>query len=129
MKTNAKTIGFDNGYRTHRRQAGCDAGSFLSKPCNRFTMPQQKRSTRMGATTRVHVKKRTAFDEEMIARWPHLWQRVAVYAFVALTMSGILPMAIATFQIWLGNTYGLWLSGLCIAIDLAVIWWMVKRYA
>lgn len=88
MKTSAKTIGFDNGYRTRRR-----------------------------------------FDEEILARWPRLWQRIAVMAFLALTMSGILPMAVATFQIWLGDTYGLWLTALCIVVDSAVIVWLVKRYA
>jgi len=50
-------------------------------------------------------------------------------AFLALLMSGILPMAVATFQIWLGDTYGLWLTALCIAVDAAVIVWLVKRYA
>ena len=59
----------------------------------------------------------------------HLWQRIAVGAFLALTMSGILPMAVATFEIWLGNTYGLWMTALCIGIDAAVIVWLVKRYA
>lgn len=107
MKTSAKTFGFDNGYRPRGRQAGCNASGFLSKPCNRFTI----------------------FDEEILARWPRLWQRIAVMAFLALTMSGILPMAVATFQIWLGDTYGLWLTALCIVVDAAVIVWLVKRYA
>lgn len=44
-------------------------------------------------------------------------------------MSGILPMAVATFQIWLGDTYGLWRTALCVAVDVAVIVWLVKRYA
>ena len=35
----------------------------------------------------------------------------------------------ATFQIWLGDTYGLWLTALCIVVDAAVIVWLVKRYA
>ena len=61
--------------------------------------------------------------------WPRLWQRIAVTAFLALLMSGILPMAVATFQIWLGDTYGLWLTVLCIVVDAAVIVWLVNRYA
>lgn len=72
--------------------------------------------------------KRTA-GTRTLARWPRLWQRIAVMAFLALTMSGILPMAVATFQIWLGDTYGLWLTALCIVVDAAVIVWLVKRYA
>lgn len=98
MKTTAKTIGYNDGLRGIRRQAGRGASGFLSKPCSRFTMPP-------------------------------LWQRIAVMAFLALLMSGILPMAVATFQIWLGDTYGLWLTALCIAVDAAVIVWLVKCHA
>lgn len=130
MKTSAKTIGFNNGYRTRRRQAGRNASDFLSKPCNRFTMPPQKRSKRTAGTrTLARQKCWPQFDEEILARWPRLWQRIAVAAFLALLMSGILPMAVATFQIWLGDTYGLWLTALCVAVDAAVIVWLVKRHA
>ncbi|WP_304854263.1 hypothetical protein [Adlercreutzia caecimuris] len=130
MKTSAKTIGFNNGYRTRRRQAGRNASDFLSKPCNRFTMPPQKRSKRTAGTrTLARQKCWPQFDEEILARWPRLWQRIAVAVFLALLMSGILPMAVATFQIWLGDTYGLWLTALCIAVDAAVIVWLVKRHA
>ena len=130
MKTSAKTIGFNNGYRTRRRQAGRNASDFLSKPCNRFTMPPQKRSKRTAGTrTLARQKCWPQFDEEILARWPRLWQRIAVGALLALTMSGILPMAVAAFQIWLGDTYGLWLTALCLAADAAVIVWLVKRYA
>jgi hypothetical protein len=129
-KTSAETIGFNHGYRPRGRQAGCNASGFLSKPCNRFTMPSQKRSKRTAGTrTLARQKCRPQFDEEILARWPRLWQRIAVTVFLALTMSGILPMAVATFQIWLGDTYGLWLTALCIAVDAAVIVWLVKRHA
>lgn len=129
-KTSAKTIGYNHGYRPRGRQAGCNASGFLSKPCNRFTMPPQKRSKRTAGTrTLARQKCRPQFDEEILARWPRLWQRIAVAVFLALLMSGILPMAVATFQIWLGDTYGLWLTALCIAVDAAVIVWLVKRYA
>lgn len=129
MKTSAKTIGFDNGYRPRGRQAGCNASSFLSKPCNRFTMPPQKRSKRTAGTRTLASQMHAANDEEILARWPRLWQRIAVAVFLALLMSGILPMAVATFQIWLGDTYGLWLTALCIAVDAAVIVWLVKCHA
>lgn len=92
-------------------------------------MPPQRRSKRTAGTRTLASQKHTAIDEEIIARWPHLWQRVALGIFLALTMSGILPIAVAEFEIWLGNTYGLWLSVLCIGIDTAVIIWLVKRYA
>ena len=129
MKTSAKTIGFDNGYRPRGRQAGCNASGFLSKPCNRFTMPPQKRSKRTAGTRTLASQMHAANDEEILARWPRLWQRIAVAVFLALLMSGILPMAVATFQIWLGDTYGLWLTALCVAVDAAVIVWLVKRHA
>ena len=129
MKTNAKTIGFNNGYRPRRRQAGRNASGFLSKPCNRFTMPPQKRSKRTAGTRTLASQMHAANDEEILARWPRLWQRIAVAVFLALLMSGILPMAVATFQIWLGDTYGLWLTALCVAVDAAVIVWLVKRHA
>ena len=129
-KTSAKTIGYNHGYRPRGRQAGCNASGFLSKPCNRFTMPPQKRSNRTAGTRTVARQKcRPQFDEEILARWPRLWQRIAVAVFLALLMSGILPMAVATFQIWLGDTYGLWLTALCVAVDAAVIVWLVKRHA
>lgn len=129
MKTTAKTIGYNDGLRGTRRQAGRSANGFLSKPCNRFTMPPQKRSKRTAGTRTLASQMLTANDEEILARWPRLWQRIAVGALLALTMSGILPMAVATFQIWLGDTYGLWLTALCIAVDAAVIVWLVKCHA
>lgn len=130
MKTTAKTIGYNDGLRGTRRQAGRSANGFLSRPCNRFTMPPQKRSNRTAGTRTVARQKcGQQFDEEILARWPRLWQRIAVAVFLALLMSGILPMAVATFQIWLGDTYGLWLTALCVAVDVAVIVWLVKRYA
>ena len=130
MKTTAKPIGYNDGLRGTRRQAGRSANGFLSKPCNRFTMPPQKRSNRTAGTRTVARQKcGQQFDEEILARWPRLWQRIAVAVFLALLMSGILPMAVATFQIWLGDTYGLWLTALCVAVDVAVIVWLVKRYA
>lgn len=128
-KTSAKTIGYNHGYRPRGRQAGCNASGFLSKPCNRFTMPSQKRSKRTAGTRTLASQMLAANDEEILARWPRLWQRIAVMAFLALTMSGILPMAVATFQIWLGDTYGLWLTALCIVVDAAVIVWLVKCHA
>ena len=96
---------------------------------NRFTMPPQKRSKRTAGTRTLASQMHAANDEEILARWPRLWQRIAVAVFLALLMSGILPMAVATFQIWLGDTYGLWLTALCVAVDAAVIVWLVKRYA
>lgn len=128
MKTTAKTIGYNDGLRGIRRQAERGASGFLSKPCNRFTMPPQKRSKRTAGTRTLASQMLAANDEEILARWPRLWQRIAVGALLALTMSGILPMAVAAFQIWLGDTYGLGLTALCLAVDAAVIVWLVVRH-
>lgn len=128
MKTTAKTIGYNDGLRGIRRQAGRGASGFLSKPCNRFTMPPQKRSKRTAGTRTLASQMLAANDEEILARWLRLWQRIAVGALLALTMSGILPMAVAAFQIWLGDTYGLGLTALCLAVDAAVIVWLVVRH-
>lgn len=114
MKTIAKTIGYNDGLRGTRRQAGRSANGFLSKPSGTRTVARQKCGQQ--------------FDEEILARWPRLWQRIAVGALLALTMSGILPMAVAAFQIWLGDTYGLGLTALCLAADAAVIVWLVVRH-
>lgn len=128
MKTTAKTIGYNDGLRGPRRQAGRGASGFLSKPCSRFTMSPQKRSKRTAGTRTLASQMLAANDEEILARWPRLWQRIAVGALLALTMSGILPMAVAAFQIWLGDTYGLGLTALCLAADAAVIVWLVVRH-
>lgn len=128
MKTTAKTIGYNDSLRGIRRQAGRGASGFLSKPCSRFTMPPQKRSKRTAGTRTLASQMLAANDEEILARWPRLWQRIAVGALLALTMSGILPMAVAAFQIWLGDTYGLGLTALCLAADAAVIVWLVVRH-
>lgn len=93
-------------------------------------MPPQKRIKRTAGTrTLARQKCHQQFDEEILARWPRLWQRIADAVFLALLMSGILPTAVATFQIWLGDTYGLWMTALCVAVDAAVIVWLVKRHA
>ena len=129
-KTTAKPIGFNTGYMAIRRQAGRDAAGVLPKPGDRFATPSQRRCNRTAGTRAVARQNRTTqFDEEIIARWPRLWQRIAVCALLALAMSGVLPMAVATFQIWIGDVCGLGATALCFAADAAVIAWLVKRHA
>lgn len=129
QKTTAKTIGLTHGYTTQRRQqTRRNANAFLSKPCNAFEMPPEKRKPRTAGTERGNVKKHARFDEEIIARYPFPL-RVVIYAVAALTLSGVLPMAIATIQIWLGDTYGIWAYLMCFAADAALIVWLVKCHA
>lgn len=129
QQTTAKTNGLTNGYTRHGRQAGCNASAFLSKPCNRFQMPPQRRKPRTAGTAHGNVKKRSGFDEEIIARYPRRWKQVAFGIFVALLMSGILPMSVAAFEIWLGESYGFLGYALGFGADVALIAWLVKRYA
>lgn len=68
------------------------------------------------------------FDETIIAR-QSMPKRVAFYAVAILTMSGILPVAIATFQIWLYDAYGFFAFWSCMAVDAAVIYWLVRHAA
>lgn len=46
--------------------------------------------------------------EDSIARLPR-WKRWGIYAFAALCMTGIVPMALASFLIWLCDVVGWWL--------------------
>lgn len=125
MRTTAKTKGFDNGLRTQRRQSGRGAGAFLPSPCSSFETP--KRSSRAAITRTAARQNRTQqLDEQIIARYP-LPLRVALCAFAALTISGILPMALAALQIWLADTYGLAAFAACMAADAALIAWLVRR--
>lgn len=125
MKTTAKTIGYNNGCRTIGRQAGCNATGFLSQPCNRFEMPPTKRSDRTdGTRTVTRQNQRYRFDEAIIARHS-LPVRVAIYLVAALTLSGVIPMALATLEIHLANTYGIAAFIACMAVDAAAIYWLV----
>lgn len=133
MKTAAQTRGLTNGYNVHRRdarkEARCSAKGFLSQPCNSFKMPAQKRGDRTAGTRTVARRKRsTQSDESIIARHS-LPVRIAIYIVFALMMSGVLPMALATLQIYLTDVYGIGAFIGCMAVDLAVIYWMVKRHA
>lgn len=112
MKTIVKTIGFNNGYRTAGRQAGCNATGFLSQPCNRFEMPSTKRSNRTAGTRTVTRQKRGAFDEEIIARKP-LIVRILLCALALVVCSILLQMAIAAFVRHLPDPYGFYATLLC----------------
>lgn len=133
MKTITQTRGLTNGYNVHHRdareEARCRTKGFLSQPCNSFKMTAQKRGDRTAGTRTVARQKRCArFDESIIARHS-LPVRIAIYIAFALMMSGVLPMALATFQIYLTDVYGIGAFIGCMAVDFAVIYWMVKRHA
>lgn len=132
MKTATQTRGLTNGYNVHRkptpRKQGRSASAFLSKPCNPFEMPQERSNRTAGTRTVARQKRATRSDETIIARWS-MQKRVAFYAVAVLTMSGILPVAIATFQIWLYDAYGFFAFWSCMAVDAAAIYWLVRHAA
>lgn len=127
MKTATQTRGLANGYNVHRkptpRKQGRSASAFLSKPCNPFEMPQERSNRTAGTRTVARQKRSTRFDETIIARWS-MPKRIAFYAVAVLTMSGILPMALAALQIWLTDVYGILA---CMGADAAFIYWMVRH--
>ncbi len=101
MNTATKTIGFNDGCRTVGRHVGRNASAFLSTPCRCFEMPPRKRSNRTAGTRTVTRQNSTQrFDEEMIARYP-LGVRIILGALTALTVSGVIPMALAALLAWM----------------------------
>lgn len=130
MKTATQTRGLANGYNVHRkpttRKQGRSASAFLSKPCNPFEMPQERSNRTAGTRTVARQKRGLRFDETIIAR-QSMPKRIAFYAVAVLTMSGILPVAIATFQIWLYDAYGFFAFWSCMAVDAAAIYWLVRH--
>lgn len=86
-------------------------------------MPQERSNRTAGTRTVARQKRSTRFDETIIAR-RSMPKRIAFYAVAVLTMSGILPMALAALQIWLTDVYGILA---CMGADAAFIYWMVRH--
>lgn len=130
MKTATQTRGLANGYNVHRkptpRKQGRSASSFLSQPCSRFEMPKERSNRTAGTRTVARQKRSTRSDETIIAR-RSMPKRIAFYAVAVLTMSGILPMALAALQIWLTDVYGILAFLACMGADAAFIYWMVRH--
>lgn len=124
--TNAKTIGYNDGCREAGRP-GRDATGFLSKPCSRFAMPPRKRCPRTEGAARGRVKNHPGFDEDSIARLP-LAGRAAACLGVALTLSGVLPMALAALHAWLCTSFGLPAFAACMLAYAGASAWVVARW-
>lgn len=91
MKTDKKTVGFWGGFTDARTvRPRCRATAVLPRDC--------------GSCYRVVAAKK----DDSISRMPR-WQRWGLYAFGALTLSGILPMTAAALLIWLCDLVGWWL--------------------
>lgn len=110
MKTDKKTVGFGGGITNARtvRPKRCAAPVVQMRRCENARMAAKKdarpkRQLRTGASNC-----RPQLTEDSIARMPR-WQRLALYAFGALTLSGVLPMAAAAILITLCDLVGWWL--------------------
>lgn len=89
-------------------------------------MPKERSNRTAGTRTVARQNRSTRFDETIIAR-QSMPKRIVFYAVAALSMSGILPMAIATLQIWLTDIYGIVAFLACMGADAAFIYWMVRH--
>lgn len=70
--------------------------------------------------TRTRQNRNPQFDEAIISRYsPPV--RIVIYAVAVLSVSGILPMALAALQTWLTDVYGNAAYALCMAAYAAVI--------
>lgn len=110
MKTDKKTVGFGGGITNARtvRPKRCAAPVVQMRRCENARMAAKKdarpkRQLRTGASNC-----RPQLTEDSIARMPR-WRRLALYAFGALTLSGVLPMAAAALLITLCDLVGWWL--------------------
>lgn len=133
MKTATKTIGISrgltNGYNVRRRPtprtSRRDAEGFLSQPYGRYEL-SEKRSKRTAATrTLARQKRGTRFDEPIITR--QKLKKGALYILAALTLSGILPMAVAELQIWVMDAYGNMAFLACLGADVGVIYGLMRH--
>lgn len=110
MKTDIKTGGFGGGFT--------DVGNM--RPMRRTAQLVQVRTrerAQMAAyeDARPVLQHRTGasngayqLTEDSISRMPR-WKRWGLYAAAALLMTGIAPMALASFLIWLCDVVGWWL--------------------
>lgn len=111
MKTDIRTGGFGGGITDARTvRPRCRATAVLPGDCgSRYRVvaakkdARPKRQLRTGASNGAYQ-----LTEDSIARMPR-WQRWGLYAFGALTLSGILPMAAAALLMWLCDFVGWWL--------------------
>ena len=110
MKTDKKTVGFGGGFTgAGTVRPRCRATAVLPRDYgSRYRVAAKKDARpvlqhRTGASISIGQ-----LTEDSIARMPR-WQRWALYAFGALTLSGVLPMAAAALLITLCDLLGWWL--------------------
>lgn len=114
-----------NGCRTCRQGAGRGAAGFLPKPCHHFEMSPEKKYAHGCPRTRTS-QMQTANDNEIIARFP-LPARAAIYLAAALTVTGVIPMALAELWTWLADAYGLAAWALLLSASAAAMAWVMRH--
>lgn len=111
MKTDKKTVGFGGGFTDARTvRPRCRATSVLPRDYgSRYRVVAAKKDARPVLQHRTGASNGAyQLTEDSIARMPR-YQRWALYAFGALTLSGVLPMAAAALLITLCDLVGWWL--------------------
>ena len=110
MKTEIKTGGFGGGFTNARiMRPRCRATAVIPRDYNSRCRVDAKKDARPVLQHPTGVSKGAyQLTEDSIARMPR-WQRWALYAFAALTLTGILPMAAAALLGWLCDLVGWWL--------------------
>ena len=111
MKTDVKTSGYGGGFTDARSYAATRSatplvqvryrqGSYLGFETKDARPKRQLRTGKSNC--------RPQLTEDSIARMPR-WKRWGLYALIALTMSGVLPMLAAGLLIELCDAVGWWL--------------------
>lgn len=111
MKTDIRTGGFGGGITDTRTvRPRCRATAVLPRDCGScYRVVAAKKDARPVLQHRTGASKGAyQLTEDSIARMPR-WQRWALYAFAALTLTGILPMTAAALLGWLCDLVGWWL--------------------
>ena len=128
METSNKTVGFGGGFTDAGTvRPRCRAAAVLPRDLgSRCRVVDENKDARPVLQHRTGASNcRQQMTEDSIARMPR-WQRWGLYALVALTMSGVLPMLAAGLLIELCDAVGWWLLiPLYIAVGRAlwrVIW-------
>lgn len=127
MKTDRKTVGFGGGFTDTRamRPERCAAPVVQMRRCENARMAEKKdarpkRQLRTGASNGAYQ-----LTDDIIARMPR-FERWALCAVAALTISGVIPMSAAWFMSRVFDLFGWWLLiPLCIVIGRVswrVIW-------
>ena len=129
MKTDIKTNGFGGGFTDVRTvRPRCRATAVLPGDCgSRYRVVAEKKDARPVLQHRTGASNRgQQLTDDSLAQMPR-WKRWGLYALMALTMSGVLPMLAAGLLIEVCDAVGWWLLLPLIAAECAFIWRVIFR--